>query len=299
MRTTPAPTIRAAFWMAGAMASFMAMAISGRELGHELSTFQVLFFRSIVGLVVVGSLMHRLGWHRLRTPAPGTQLLRNVIHFAGQYGWFYGIALIPLTQVFALEFTMPIWTALLAPFILGERMTPTRALVVAIGFTGTLVVLRPGFEVVHAGAIAVLASALAYAIAHMLTKRLTATDPPIVILFYMTAIQLPLGLVLALPDWSWPTAHAWPWVVLVGVAALLAHYCMTRAFQLADATVVVPMDFLRLPLIAVVGYFFYGEKLDGWVLLGAAILCAGAWLNIRSATSRPSLAVRTAAPAGE
>lgn len=265
------------------MFCFLAMAISGRELHGHMSTFQVLFFRSLVGVGVIGVLLHRVGWVQLRTRAPGTHVLRNLVHFAGQYGWFYGLGLIPLTEVFALEFTMPIWTALLAPFVLGERMTRTRALVVVLGFVGTLVVLRPGLAIVHPAALAVLASALAYAVAHMLTKRLSGSETPLAILFYMTLIQLPLGFVLSLSGWVWPSVAQWPWLVIVGVAALAAHYCMTRAFQLADATVVVPMDFLRLPLIAAVGFVFYGETLSLWVFVGALILCAGAWLNLRAA----------------
>lgn len=269
--------------MGGAMCCFLAMAISGRELSKELSTFQVLFFRNVVGLIVLAALLYRSGWRVLRTQAPGTHLLRNIVHFAGQYGWFFGIARIPLAEVFALEFTMPIWTALLAPFILGERMTPTRALVVVIGFVGTLIVLRPGLTLVQPAALAVLASALAYAIAHMMTKRLSSRDSPLAILFYMTVMQLPMGLVMSLSHWIWPSMHAWPWIAVVGVAALAAHYCMTRAFLLADTMVVMPMDFLRLPLIAGVGFLFYNEKLDLWVLAGAMVLCAGAWLNLRSA----------------
>ena len=148
------PIIRAALWMGGAMCCFMAMAVSGRELARELTTFQVLFFRSLVGLAVIVVFLYRAGWTHVRThvfgtPVFGTHLVRNLTHFAGQYGWFYGVALIPLTEVFALEFTMPIWTAVLAPFLLGERMTRTRALVVAIGFAGTLVILRPGIAVVQ------------------------------------------------------------------------------------------------------------------------------------------------------
>lgn len=265
------------------MASFLAMAISGRQLAAELTTFQVLFFRSVVGAVVIVVLLQRTGWSRLQTRRFGTHFVRNIIHFAGQFGWFYGLARIPLSEVFALEFTMPIWTVLLAPLFLAERLTPTRLAVVAIGFVGTLVVLRPGVAVIQPASLAVLASALAYSLAHMLTKRLSGSDSPLSILFYMTAIQLPLGLMMALPNWVWPSVQAWPWIVLVGLAALAAHYCLTRAFQLADATVVIPMDFLRLPLITAVGYFIYGEKLDGWVLIGALVLCLGAWLNLKTA----------------
>jgi drug/metabolite transporter (DMT)-like permease len=279
------PVIRAALWMIGALVSFMAMAIAGRQLSVELTTFQILFFRSFVGLLVVLVLLRRSGWWRAKTRVFGTHLLRNVAHFGGQYGWFYGIAFIPLTEVFAIEFTIPIWTAVLATIFLGERMTGLRALSVALGFVGILVILRPGMAVLSVPALAVLAGALCYAISHVFTKRLSGTETPLTILFYMTVIQLPLGLAPALPHWVWPSAALWPWVGVVAVTALSAHYCLTRAFQLADATVVIPMDFLRLPLIAVVGFLFYGETLKIWVFVGALIVFAATWLNLKSAST--------------
>ena len=228
-------------------------------------------------------LLQRSGWAQVRTRVFRTHLIRNIAHFGGQYGWFYGLALIPLTEVFAIEFTMPIWTAILATIILGERMNRLRALAVAVGFVGVLVILRPGVAVVSPAALAVLASAAAYATSHVFTKRLSGTETPLTILFYMTIIQLPLGLVPALPDWVWPSAAMWPWVLVVALTALSAHYCLARAFRLADATVVVPMDFLRLPLIAILGLVLYGEALKIWVVLGAGIILLAAWLNLRSA----------------
>ena len=278
-----APALRAALWMSGALVSFMAMAIAGRQLSVELTTFQILFFRSVVGLVVVVVLLQRAGWTQVRTRIFGTHLVRNLTHFGGQYGWFYGIALIPLTEVFAIEFTVPLWTAVLATVFLGERMSGLRALAVALGFAGILVILRPGIAMVSPAALAVLGSAVAYALSHIFTKRLSATETPLAILFYMTVIQLPLALVPSLSGWVWPSAKLWPWVGVVAVTALSAHYCLTRAFRLADATIVVSMDFLRLPLIAMVGFLFYGEPLQIWVLVGALIVFAATWLNLRSA----------------
>ncbi len=112
---------------------------------------------------------------------------------------------------------------------------------------------------------------------------MSATETPLTILFYMTVIQLPLGLIPSLPNWVWPSAAMWPWVLVVALTALSAHYCLARAFRLADATVVVPMDFLRLPLIALLGLVLYGETLKMWVVLGAAIILVAAWLNLLSA----------------
>jgi drug/metabolite transporter (DMT)-like permease len=278
-----APAIRAAPWMFGALVSFMAMAVAGRQLSVELTTFQILFFRSLVGLVVVVVLLQRSGWAQVRTTVFGRHLVRNLTHFSGQYGWFYGIALIPLTEVFAIEFTVPLWTAILATIFLGERVSGVRALALALGFAGILVILRPGIAIVSPAALAVLGGAVGYAISHIFTKRLSVTETPLAILFYMTVIQLPLGLVPALPGWVWPSPAAWPWVGIVAVTALSAHYCLTRAFRLADATLVVSMDFLRLPLVAVVGFLFYGEPLRIWVFVGALIVFAATWLNLKSA----------------
>jgi len=146
------PGIHAALWMSGALVSFSAMAIAGRQLSVELTTFQILFFRSLGGLAVLAALLQRSGWAQVRTHVFGTHLLRNVVHFGGQYAWFYGIALIPLTEVFAIEFTVPIWTAILATVFLGERMSGLRALAVALGFVGILVILRSGVEAISAPA---------------------------------------------------------------------------------------------------------------------------------------------------
>ena len=180
---------------------------------------------------------------------------------------------------------MPIWTAILAALMLGERISRKRVIAIAIGFSGVLVMLRPGIEVVSPVALIVLGAAFAYGFAHALTKKLSGVDPPFAILFYTTAIQLPMALVPALADWAWPSMAMWPWVFGVGGFALAAHYCLTRAFMLEDAAVVMPIDFLRLPFIAVVGFIFYDERPEVWVFIGAAIVFLGSWLNLREGSS--------------
>lgn len=272
--------LRAVLWMAGTLASFALMAIAGRELSAELSTWEILSFRSLVGLVISLLAAWRFGWHHLASHQPKLQVVRNLGHFIGQYGWFYGLSILPLAQVFALEFTSPIWAALLAPFLVGERVTPRRALVIAIGFVGILIVIRPGAMPVSHGTLAVLVAALSFAFAYLMTKRLMRTDTALTVVFYMSLVQLPLGLVPALFHWVTPSMHLWPWIVLVGVCGLSAHFCLARAFAHADAVVVVPMDFLRLPLIACAGLLFYGEPLDPWILGGAAVIFAGNFLNV-------------------
>ena len=282
MKNSSYPAAIAALWMVGTLVSFMVMAIAGRELSEELSTFQILFFRSAIGLLIISFLLHRSGWHQIQSSVLPTHFFRNLAHYGGQYGWFYGLAFIPLAEVFAIEFTVPVWTAILAALILGERLTVPRMIAIGMGLTGMLIILRPGLEVIAPAALAVLAGAFCYAIAYIKTKQLAHIDTPLCILFYMTVIQLPLGLVPSLFDWKTPSIEAWPWILVVGVTALSAHYCITRAMQLVDATVVVPMDFLRLPLIAVVGFMLYDETMEWAILLGALVMFVGNYVSIQA-----------------
>ncbi len=274
--------VPATIWMSGALVSFMLMAISGRELAAELSTFQILFFRSAIGLVVLMIAISFSGWVQVRTNKIGTHLIRNIAHYIGQYGWFFAISLIPLAQVFALEFTVPLWVAIFAPLMLRESLTRTRIAVITTGFIGILVILRPGVIPLEVGVISALIAAIGYALSHTLTKKLTNTDTPLSVLFYMTAFQLPMGAIPAFIDWTTPSTALWPWLFIVAITALSAHYCMARAFSHADAIVVIPMDFLRLPLIALIGFAAYGEPIDYWVLGGAGIIFIGILVNVHA-----------------
>jgi drug/metabolite transporter (DMT)-like permease len=176
---------------------------------------------------------------------------------------------------------MPVWAAVLAMIFLGERLNQGRIVMLSLGVVGVLVMLRPGLAVIQPAALVMLLGAFAYASTMVATKRLAGHDSAFAILFYMAVIQLPIALVPALPQWVWPGLRDLPWVLALGVVGLSAHYCMTRAFRLADAMVVVPIDFLRLPLIAVVGAVFYSEPLELTIMLGAAVIFAGTFYSIR------------------
>ena len=275
------PISGAACWMTGALLSFAAMAIAGRELTDTMNTFEILFLRSGVSLLIVAALLPWMGAGVLRTQHIGLHVFRNAIHFAAQFGWFLGIALLPLATVFSLEFTIPIWSALLAVTFLGERLNRGRIVAIVFGFGGVLIILRPGTEAIDIASLAVLAAAFGYAVSYISVKRMTAWDKPFAIIFYMNLMQLPMGLVPALFDWVPPMTNDIPWILLVGVTGLTAHYSITKAFLLADATLILPIDFLRLPLIAVVGFLFYSEGVDLTLFAGAIIIFAGNYYNIR------------------
>lgn len=277
------PVLKAALWMTGSIASFSAMAVAGREVSGSLDTFEIMMYRSVVGVVVVCILAATTGaWRSIRTDRLCTHLIRNVAHFTGQNLWFYAVTVIPLAQVFALEFTSPIWVIVLSPLILGERLTPVRALAAIMGFIGILIVARPDMAGINAGVMTAASSAIFFALTIMLTKRLTRYEGITSILFWLTSMQLVMGVVMAGYDGNiaLPDLHTGPWVFLIGCAGLLAHFCLTNALAIAPATVVVPIDFIRLPTIAVIGMLAYGEVVDIWVFVGAAVIFAGNYLNI-------------------
>ena len=272
--------VRAALWMGGALLSFALMAISVRELLRAMGAFEVVFLRSVVSLLIMLAILPRFGGRALVTQRFRLHLVRNVLHFAGQYAWVFAIGALPLATVFAIEFTMPVWTAVLATFILGERLNRGRVVMLAAGLAGILIILRPGLQHVPPAALVMLAGSFAYASTMIATKRLAGHETVFAVLFYMSAIQLPLGLAFAMPDWVTPGVRDLPWIIAVGATGLSAHMCLTRAFRIADATLVVPFDFLRLPLIAVVGMLFYGEQPELAVFLGAGVMFAGTYYSV-------------------
>ena len=281
--------LKAALWMLGAIASFSAMAVAGRAVSHALDTFEIMTYRSLVGIVVLWVILTLDGqWRQVTRRSLGTHVIRNAAHFTGQNLWFYAVTAIPLAQVFALEFTSPIWVVLLSPLILGEPLTRLRLMSVLAGFMGILIVARPSPDTISPGLIAAASSAVFFALSVMYTRLLTRTETVLCIMFWLTLMQAVFGIIFSAWDGDMvaPSAQTLPWLVLIGFAGLLAHYCLTSALAIAPATVVVPIDFVRLPTIAIVGMLLYGEALDAWVFVGAAVIFAANYANIWYANRR-------------
>jgi len=274
-------------WMTGTLISFCLMALGARELSGEIPVFQTLFFRSAIGLTLISSLILVLDKKQVfRSKRIALHTFRNTFHFFGQYGWFVGIGLLPLAEVFALEFTVPIWTAIIASFFLGERMTPRKAISIFLGMLGVVVIVRPGIEIVDAASLIVLGAAICYAISYTSTKSLASTESPLTILFYMCLVQLPVSLFLSLSIWVWPEGIQWLWFVVIGVTALSAHFCLVKAMGHAEVTTVITLDFLRLPLIAVLGVLLYSEEFEFTLLIGGALMLLGNWINFSQLATR-------------
>jgi drug/metabolite transporter (DMT)-like permease len=276
--------------MVGTLLSFSAMAVSIRELAwHGLNIFEILAIRSGGSLAILLGLLALRPDLRVHTLPRrlGLNFLRNTIHYAAQYLWALSLTMLPLAMVFALEFTMPAWTALLAVWLLHERMSPSRLGVVVFGLIGVLVILRPGIANVNPAALLVLLAAFGFAITMVTTKQLTMTETTFGIVFWMSVIQLPISLAGSHPA-AFMQFAAQDVLPLLGVAiaGLTSHYCLSNAFRAGDATLVVPLDFMRIPLIAVVGWALYGERLDIFVLLGALIIVAGVLWNLRAESMR-------------
>jgi drug/metabolite transporter (DMT)-like permease len=270
--------------MAGWLACIVVMSVAGREATSRLSVFEVMELRSLIGLVLLYPLVRRDGGIRaMRTAHPGRQILRNVVHYAAQCCWLLALTLIPLAQVISIEFTMPIWTAILAVAFLGERMGLWKNTAVVLGLVGVLVIVRPFGGAVSGGQLIALVAAVGYAVSVTLVKSLTRSDRVTVIMFWMVVIQAAVGAVPALAVWQWPSMHVWGWLLVIGFCGTYSHWCLTQALLHADATVVVPMDFLRVPLAALTGWLVYAEGIDLLTALGAALILGGNLLNLKAA----------------
>jgi drug/metabolite transporter (DMT)-like permease len=265
-------------WMSGALLAFSATAVAVRALAPAFSVFEMLAMRNAAGVAILLALAGfkpelRAG---LKPRRFSLHLARNVLHFAGTDGWAFSLTLLPLATVFALEFTTPAWVALLAIPLLQERMTWGRFVAVVLGFAGVLIILRPGVETLQPASLLMLGVAFSFALVAIMTKRLTRTESTFSILFFMNLLQLPMNLAgVSRAFWlAIQPAHILP---LVGICAggLLSHYCLTNAYRRGDATMVVPLDFMRIPLIAFVGWQLYGEPLDPYVFLGSGSIVVG------------------------
>ncbi|MFN3348642.1 DMT family transporter [Pseudorhodoplanes sp.] len=276
--------LRVVLWMTGTLLSFSVMAVSIRLLAGTLSVFEILTVRSFGALLILFSLLALNPGLRpaARTKRIPMHFFRSAIHFAGQYSWATALTLLPFATVFALEFTLPVWVLILAVAVLGEKLTSGRIVVIVLGFIGCLVILRPGLIAFQPASILVLLCSFFYAVFNVATKQMTATETTFGIVFWMNLLQFPLAAAGSDPLF---VTRLEPWqfapIAGVGVAGLSAHYCMARAFRYGDASLVIPLDFLRVPLIALVGWLFFGESVDALVFVGAGIILAGILWNLR------------------
>ena len=278
--------IKAVCWMALGLMSFIALAVSVRQLSSDYSTYQILGVRSVIGLIILSLIIARQNRRWYVTLSPNKQIIRNIIHFIGQYLWVLGVTLLPLAQVFALEFTTPAWGALLACVFLKEKLTRARAIALACGFVGLVMIVKPDMQIFQSASMLVIISAFFFALSLLFVKQLSQYDNVATILFYFCLIQLPLGLIPAAFNWVPITFDSSGWFVLVGLCGLSAHLGITKAIQHADLLFIQPIDFLRVPLVALVGFYLYAEPIDLWLLIGALIIFSGNFYSLTDETKK-------------
>ena len=277
--------ISARIWMLLAVISFCVMAIAVKELDRQIGINQIIFFRSIIGLMVIGGVVclkkKKLQYNNLKL-----HFARNLFHLIGQYGWILGIQYMSLTEVTAIEFTVPIWTAIIAALFLKERLTWNKILGIVLGFIGILVIVQPGFQLINSYTVIVVLSAISYGIAHSMTKALTKTNNAISIVFLMCVIQTPIALVLAFKEWIWSDAVDYGWLLIVGSCATFAHYCMTMAFKKAEVSQMIILDYFRLPILLVCGMLWYKEQFEALMVFGGGCIILGNYLSQKSSLKR-------------
>jgi drug/metabolite transporter (DMT)-like permease len=275
--------------MAGWLSLMLVLVVAGREATRELNVFQIMELRTAIAFFMLYPLIRRSGgFAAMRTSRPLQHIGRNLIHYGAQIGWFYALTLIPIGQVVAIEFTMPIWTAILAATFLGERMTVWKILAIVLGVIGVVIIVRPAAGEVNSGQLIALGAAVGFGISIAMMKSLTRTENTVVIIFWMLVIQSAAGFFPTLYVWSWPPAYVWGWIVVIAFCGTFSHYCMARAMLYADATIVLPMDFLRVPLTAAVGWLVYSERLDLFTVLGATLILTGNLLNLKATDPVPA-----------
>jgi drug/metabolite transporter (DMT)-like permease len=281
----------AALWMAGWLSMMLVMVVAGREATREMNVFELMELRSTIGFLLLLPIIYRNGgFAPLKTKRLPQHIARNLVHYGAQLGWFFALTLIPIGQVVAIEFTMPIWTAILAASFLGERITSWKAIAIALGIIGVVIIVRPATGEVNPGQMIALGAAVGFGISMALVKSLTRTESALAVIFWMIVVQWTAGLLPTLFVWTWPSAVVWGWVVVIAICGTFSHYCLASAMRYADATIVVPMDFLRVPLTATVGWLVYSERLDLYTVLGAALILTGNLLNLKPNAPVPARA---------
>lgn len=265
-------------WMGIAVISFCIMAIGVKEMSSEINSFQIIFFRSVIGLATL------LIFFKTKLSRPSIKMIRehlfrNVFHLIGQYGWIIGITYLSLAEVTAIEFSVPIWILIIATVFLKEKLTAPKLISVLLGFTGVLFILRPGIEIISINSIIVLLSAVSYAVAHTSTKRLTATYSPLDIVFIMCLIQIPISFCFTANDWILPNLNDSFWLVIIGVSAITAHFSMAKAMKTDDISSIISLDYLRLPILILTGILFYNEDFKIVYLIGGTLIFIGNFIT--------------------
>jgi len=269
--------------MLGFMVSITIMAICIRELSYKYSSFEIQNFRNIFSIIIIYIVFLLKKNINLNSKQLKNNFIRNIFHFIGQSAWTWGLTVLPLATVFSLEFTMPIWAAIISILIFKEKISLNKIFFLFLGLIGTWIILVPDTRYIEFSNIIVLFSAITYAFAHNYTKELTKTDSILSILFFMSIIQLPLSFIgsIMMGNMQFNIIQEVPLILLLTVTSLLAHYSLSSALKKSDATIILPIDYIRLPIIVIIGWYYYNEIITNNVIIGSILIIFGAVIFLR------------------
>lgn len=287
------PTVQGMLWMAAAGLSFTILNATMKKLALDLDPWVVAFLRYLLGGMVMLAPAMRLGLRELWPKAPKLQLLRGLLHAGGLLLWFAALPLVTLTELTAIGFSGPIFTCLGAVLFLKERMTGARWTAVIVGFTGVMLVVNPfgagGFADISRGTLLMLASAPVFAASFLVVKVLTRHDRSDIIVLWQHIMVALILLPIAFTLWTMPSPVQWAWLIGCGFIGAGGHYCVTRAFRVADISAVQSVKFLELVWAAILGFFIFGTLPAGWTLAGGiVILISTLWLARRESRAAPA-----------
>ena len=273
-----APEIRTGILMFSATGTLAGMHTVIRYLSESIHPFEIAFFRSFFGMLVLSPFIFKNGKNAFRTEQPLLNLIRGVASIFAMLSWFYGLSVIELAKATALSFTNTMFGALAAVWFLKERMLLKRWLAVLTGFSGMLIILRPGLIEVSNGSMIVLFSAFCWGIGMVLVKKLTETDGIVSIILWFTLFTTVSTFPFAASVWVWPEPEDYFWLLVMGFLGSIGHLAAVSGFKIADASSVMPMDFIRLVWISLFGFLFFGEIPELWTIIGAAVILSGSGL---------------------
>ncbi|MBT5048719.1 MAG: DMT family transporter [Rhodospirillaceae bacterium] len=273
----PGP-VRAGFWISCTGATFTGMMAISRHLSADLHIFVIIMFRSLFGLTFLSALVFRGGTRILHTKRFKLYSIRGVTAYLSLVGYFYAATHIPLADISAIIFTRPVFACIAAILFLGELARGRRWAAIAIGFIGGLIVVRPGFAEFNIGVLFAVGAVAMTVFNTIFIKSLSFTDHPDTIAIYQGLCVAPIAFIVAMFFWSTPSWEQFAWLIAMGALGAATQRTLARSYVAADATVVTVLDFLRLPIAALIGLFFFGEWPVVWVWVGGAVIVASSFL---------------------
>lgn len=264
-------TNRGVFWMIVSCIAFSSMWVLIRHASHDVHAFVIVFFRNAIGtLVLVPMMVRNKGLMQIGRMRANSR--RAVSGFIATTATFYAVSHAPMATALSINYTAPLFATVGAVLFLGEKIHARRVVALAIGFAGMLIVVRPGALPMTPGVLAAMVSAVATAFSIIAIRQLVAIDDSRAVAAWTFVMMTPPSLAMALAVWTMPPAHVWPILIAIGCVAAVGQLSMNRAFALAEASAVLPYDFVRFGLVTIAGIALFGERLDAMTILGGVII---------------------------